>query len=76
MTHSEIIVEAIKEAIIKVEEAKGLVDEVLGDTNLESHYEGYGKYGFDELLGDGNRYDFSLYDLIKEIEDEEAEFGS
>ena len=76
MTKTERVIVAIKNAIIKVEEAKELVNEVIGDTNLESHYEGYGKYGFDQLLGDGNRYDFSLYDLIKEIEDEEAEFGS
>ena len=60
-------IDAIQEAIRLVEEACQLVDSVMDDWN-KSHYEGYGKYGFNQLLGNGNPYDNSLFTLIEELE--------
>ena len=65
------IIEILQEAIDKVVEAREMVDDVILGTSLGDHYEAYGKYGFDQLLGNGNPYDSSLYDLIKQLEEEE-----
>jgi len=55
-------------------EAQGLVDDavsgVYGTTRLQANYEAYGRYGFNQLLGNGNPYDSSLDSLIEEIEKE------
>ena len=58
--------EAIREAIEKIEEAQQLVDEALKGEGIEDNYRAYGRYGFDQLLGNGNRYDSSLLDLLGE----------
>tara|TARA_R100000664_G_C2707208_1_gene105345 strand:+ start:244 stop:495 length:252 start_codon:yes stop_codon:yes gene_type:complete len=64
----------LEKAIEMVEQARDIVDAVMSDLpglNLErgiaSNYEAYGKYGFNELLGDGNPYDNSLHTLIDKI---------
>ena len=62
-------IDAIQEAIRLVEEACQLVDSVMDDSSGKSRYEAYGKYGFNQLLGNGNPYDNSLFDLILEGED-------
>lgn len=56
----------IYEALELIEEAKDLVDEAVSGTNDENHYLAYGRYGFDQLLGDGNPYDSSLHSLLGE----------
>ena len=63
-------INSIKEAIELIEEAMGLVDEAVSESSSKRHYESYGKYGFDQLLGNGNPYDSSLFNLIEEIEEE------
>ena len=69
----------IEEAIEKIQEAETLIDEraaradvpeteeALTGTNLTSHYEGYNKYGINQLLGNGNPYDSSLFTLQEEL---------
>ena len=39
--------------------------------NIENHYFTYGRYGFDQLLGVGNPYDYSLCKLANAIMDDE-----
>ncbi len=56
--------EIIEAAITLVEEAMDMVNVAVEDTVGENHYKAYGKYGFDNLLGNGNPYDYSLNDLI------------
>ena len=67
-------IQMIREAIELICEAQALVDEAVsgdcGQTRQQSHYEAYGRYGFDQLLGNGNPCDDSLNTLIEEIEKE------
>jgi len=60
---------AIHEAMDRIEEAQDLVDSALAGTELENHYEAYGRYGFDQLLGNGNPHDGSLPKLIEEMKE-------
>ena len=69
MTISDLINE-MNEAIALVEEAKAKVDEVARVIGDEGHYTAYGRYGFDTLLGNGNRYDTSLFDMKENLEGE------
>ena len=62
--------EIIEEAMDMIMEAQNLVDAAVDDTNIKSNYTAYGKYGFNQLLGNGNPYDSSLYSLIKEFDDD------
>lgn len=61
-------VEMIEEAKQLIAEAQQIVDDALNDTNLEAHYFAYGRYGFDQLLNNGNPYDSGLNDLINELQ--------
>ena len=72
MTKSEKL-EAIQEAWSLVEEAQNLVDGVMQelDGQPKAHYEAYGKYGFSQLLANGNPYDSSLNTIIETIEEQE-----
>ena len=60
----------MKEKINKAEElileALELCSQVAKENNCENHFNAYGKYGFDQLLGNGNPYDNSIFNLIKE----------
>jgi len=66
----------LHEAIRLVEEACQLVDSVMDGSSgqdyvlnvCKNRYEAYGKYGFNQLLGNGNPYDDSLFTLIKKLE--------
>ena len=68
MTNEEKI-QYLEEAIEMIEEAQGIVEQVLEGTGNEANFNAYGKYGFDQLLGNGNRYDSSIFTIIDEIED-------
>jgi hypothetical protein len=65
------LITKMEEAIELVIQAQELVDEVMAEINgqPESHYESYGKYGFNQLLNNGNQYDEGLEDIIKLIKD-------
>ena len=72
MTISEIMDE-LNEAIALVEEAKAKGDAAAKQAGCYSHYTAYGRYGFDTLLGNGNRYDASLFDMMNDLEEEMEE---
>ena len=54
---------AIDDIIIRVEELKCELDNLLHGTDLYPHYKAYGRYGFDQLLGNGNPYDEGLFSI-------------
>ncbi len=56
----------IQEAIDLIEEAQDLVRSAINGTDKQSHFDAYGGYGFDQLLGNGNPYDSSLSGLLDE----------
>jgi hypothetical protein len=60
----------IQQALELIEEAQELVESALQSLpdHMGSHFEAYGKYGFDQLLNNGNRYDYGLQDIIDEVE--------
>ena len=62
---------AMDEAIRLVEQAQGLVDEVVSNMppHIRARYEAYGRYGFNQLLGNGNPYDDGLHTIIEELDD-------
>lgn len=69
-------IQLLQEAIDMVTEASDMVSDAIHGTGLEAHYKSYGSYGFDTLLGGGNRYNRSLLDLEKglyELQEEESE---
>ena len=61
----------IEEAMSLIEEAQTLIDEVVEGMPCESHYDAYGKYGFTQLLGNGNPYDGSLLKIYEDLDEEE-----
>ena len=63
-------IDEIERAIEMVDQARHIVDMAIDGMSIQANYEAYGKYGFDQLLGDGNRYDRSLQDLIDGYEEE------
>ncbi len=58
--------EKIEEAKQLIIEAQQLAMEVAEETGNLNSFEAYGKYGFDQLLGNGNPYDLSLDDLLND----------
>ena len=60
----------IENAILKIENIMVEVDGIISGTSQQAHYEAYGKYGFNQLLGNGNPYDSSLKSLIEELHEE------
>ena len=64
-------IDEIERAIEMIEEAKYVVDMAVEDMSIRHNYEAYGRYGFDQLLGNGNPYDSSLQSLIDKTEREE-----
>lgn len=60
----------IENAIFEIESIMSEVDSAISGTSQQAHYEAYGKYGFNQLLGNGNPYDSSLETLIKELKEE------
>ena len=68
-------IDEIERAISLVEEASYAVDmavDSLGGHSVKANYEAYGRYGFDQLLGNGNPYDSSLQSLIDKTEDDNS----
>lgn len=55
--------EQIEEAIKLINQADDLVREAIAGTSEEPHFKAYGGYGLQQLLGNGNQYDTSLFDL-------------
>jgi len=63
----------ILDAMELVEQAMALVDQAVAGTSIQGNYEAYGKYGFSQLLGNGNRYDSGLPDLINGLTQDDSE---
>lgn len=63
----------IQEAMDLIEEAMTLIDATIKGTEDYPHYEAYGKYGFNQLLGNGNPHDNSLHDLMNDPNNEYGE---
>ena len=63
-------IDEIERAIEMVDQARHIVDMAVDSMSIRANYEAYGKYGFDQLLGDGNPYDNSLQTLIDKYRDE------
>ncbi len=61
-------VDLIREAQALVAEAQELVEGALEGMDEEAHFIAYGRYGFDQLLNNGNPYDQGLEDLERAIE--------
>ena len=66
----EEFIDEIENAIEMVDQARHIVDMAVDSMSIRANYEAYGKYGFDQLLGDGNPYDNSLQTLIDKYRDE------
>ncbi len=62
----------IMDALEMIEEAQQMIDDAVHDTEFRNHYEAYGRYGFDQLLGNGNRFDSSIESLIRDFEEKYA----
>ena len=65
-------IDEIERAISLVEEASYAVDMAVEGMRVQANYEAYGRYGFDQLLGNGNPYDSSLQSLIDKTEDDNS----
>lgn len=63
-------IQMLEEALELIERAQQLVDDAVNGTGNEANYEAYGKYGFNQLLGNGNPYDDGIPSLIVEFNDE------
>ena len=66
MTRLEAIL-AVQEAQELIIEAQNLVNEAIEYSILKHHFDAYGGYGFDQLLGNGNPHDSSLQTIIDEL---------
>lgn len=64
------LIEQAQELII---EAAQLLDQAVKGTSNEANFNAYGKYGINQLLGNGNPYDNSLDTLLEAFEEEEAD---
>ena len=58
-------VEQLQHAKELVHEAMSIVDYQVSNTSEQSHYEAYGKYGFNQLMGEGNPHDHGIDHLIR-----------
>ena len=65
-------IDEIERAISLVEEASYAVDMAVEGMRIQANYEAYGRYGFDQVLGNGNPYDSSLQSLIDKTEDDNS----
>ena len=62
------IILTLNDSLERIAEIQTEVDGVIYDTDIVNNYEAYGKYGFDQLLGNGNPYDGGLPSLIEHFE--------
>tara|TARA_R110000824_G_scaffold244238_1_gene432978 strand:- start:410 stop:691 length:282 start_codon:yes stop_codon:yes gene_type:complete len=61
---------AINKAQELIYQAQELLDDAVNDTEQKAEYEAYGRYGIDQLLGNGNPYDKGIQNLIDELSNE------
>jgi hypothetical protein len=61
-------IQELQEAMRMIEELQEKIDNALQYNEDECHYKAYGRYGIDQLIGNGNRYDGSIPKLIERAE--------
>ena len=61
-------IQELQKAMQMIEELQDKIDHALQFNEDLCHYEAYGRYGIDQLLGNGNRYDGSIPKLIERAE--------
>lgn len=54
----------------KIYDAQCILDEATEGMSSEQHYKAYGRYGLDQLQGNGNPYDSSIQTLIEELQNQ------
>tara|TARA_R110000744_G_scaffold145383_1_gene257982 strand:+ start:783 stop:983 length:201 start_codon:yes stop_codon:yes gene_type:complete len=59
--------EKLQEAIELIDEARELVKEALQGTSDYENCKAYGFYGLDQALGNGNKYDTSIYEIMENL---------
>jgi len=64
----------LADIMYELEMLKEEVDSLVEGTSIEANYKAYGRYGFDQLLGNGNPYDNSLQSIIDDTEGEGSEY--
>jgi hypothetical protein len=65
----------LRDSMERIAEIQTEVDGILYDTDIVNNYEAYGKYGFDQLLGNGNPCDDGLPSLIEHFESQLEELS-
>lgn len=63
-------IQAVKEAIELVEQAKELLEAAVEYSGCRAHYEAYEGYGIEQLLGNGNPHEYSLFQLQEDIKED------
>ena len=59
----------LQNAIDQVSDAQNQVEEIMEQAGINTaNFYAYGKYGFDQLQGNGNQYDSSLYSIMNKLE--------
>ena len=66
-------VQEIRDIIYEVALLQERMDTLLDGEKGEAHYKNYGRYGFDQLLGNGNPYDPSLQSAIDTLVEDDNE---
>lgn len=69
-------IENLEQALDLVSEAQELVDEAMRGSSLESNYKAYGRYGFDQIFGNGNPYDGSVQKVLDRLEEDLDNFNT
>ena len=64
----------ILDIVYELEMLKEELDSLVEGSSIEANYKAYGRYGFDQLLGNGNPYDNSLQSIVNELEGEGSEY--
>ena len=63
-------IEQLENAQQMIYEAQTIIDEQVEGMSSEQHYKAYGRYGLDQLQGNGNPYDSSIQSLIEELQNQ------
>ncbi len=71
MRTKEELREQLEEAIELINQAQMLVNDVVDTDSMakaKGHYSSYGRYGFDQLLSNGNPYDKGINSLLEVVD--------
>ena len=60
--------EELRKIIFDLEDLSQALDYVLEGTEFEAEFKSYRRFGMDTLLGNGNPYDRSLFNILEDSE--------